>query len=371
MTQTGNADRVRFFTCKIGYTGIGDQLSQLRTLHRIGRAFDLVYVHTPFGNLWCPGLDVNEFLGLDAGELRIADFRGYRILDVPYLVLLDQLRRNEPLERLFSEEQLRPPVLFRLCSSQEIYSNKPDARLIPPDVNFDLCAKFAAAHPNANQLSPFKTDKLRVAVHIRRGDCCWVRDNGNIVFPYRNKIVPVGASDVDLQRALPVSHYLSTLDQLFSSYPPERCEVRIYSDGYGSRLWGPLKARARIRLVLGLLAGYLRIPSRMTPTINMFSPAIQAKLAELRKEFDAFRRYGAGVELRLGQSVRLTKEVICAFAFADVSIVARRGAFPEFGLKLNPSQVVIDPGTDVETAMKTVREKRQTALAAVQRIGDS
>ena len=347
--------KVRFFTCKIGYTGIGDQLSQLRTLYRIGRAFDLTYVHTPFGNLWCPGLDVNRFLGLDLGEERIEDFRGHRMLDVPYLALLDHLHRKQPLESMFSEQELRPPVLFRLCSAQEIYSTKPDVRAIPPGVRFDLSAKFSAAHKDATALNPFRTDKLKVAVHVRRGDCCWVEDNGVIVFPYRNKTVPLGASDVDLQRALPLSYYTAVLDDLFSVYSPDTCEIRIYSDGYGTRIWGPLRAKARLRLVLGLIAGYLGIPSAMTPRVSMFDLRVWPKLAELRREFDVFTKYGSSIEFRVGQSVALTKEVIGAFAFADVGIVARRGAFPDFALNLNPSQVVIHPGVDTTVALKELR----------------
>jgi hypothetical protein len=350
--------RVRFFTCRISNSGIGDQLSQLHTLYRIGRSFELTYVHTPLDNRWCPALDINRFLGLDLGEEHLRNFRGYRILDIPYRVLLDQLYRNQPLESLFSSEELRPPVLFRLCTGEEIYSEKPDDRTIHPGIRFDVAAKFAAAHGNVADLNPFRTDKLRVALHIRRGDVCWVEDNGKILFPFRNREVPVGVVDRDLQRALPISYYMSVLDDMFSLYPPDECEIRIYSDGYGNRLWGTMKAKDRVRHVLGLIARYLRIESRRTTRVSIFDRSIRRKLTELKREFVGFQKYRTQIELRIGQSAPLTKEVICAFGWADVIVVARRGAFPDLGLGLNRSQRIVTPGADVLSVLRDFGNRR-------------
>jgi hypothetical protein len=344
--------QVRFFTCKLALSGIGDQLSQLRTLYRIGRSFDLTYVHTPFENLWCPGLDVNSFLGLSIGEERIENFRAYRLLDVPYLVLLDQLESRQPLDALFSQEDLKPPVLFRLCSATELYSRKPDDRTLRPDVSFDLSAKFAAAHRRLSDLNPFTTDNIRVAVHIRRGDVCWIQHNGKILFPYKNKEIPVGVSDKDLQRALPVSYYLSVLDEICSVHAPERCEIRIYSDGYGNPLWGTLRFKDLVRHVLGLATRYLRIRSRFRTHVSLFDLRIQRKLRLLRREFKAFDKYGTHVQFRIGQSTPLTKEAIGAFGWADVIVVARSGAFPDLGLGLNRSQIVIHPETDLRSVVR-------------------
>jgi len=57
-------------------------------------------------------------------------------------------------------------------------------------------------------------------------------------------------------------------------------------------------------------------------------------MKELRREFDILRDYPTEIEFRVGQSVQLTKETICAFGYADVIVVARRGAFPDLGLRL-------------------------------------
>jgi hypothetical protein len=357
MVQPGGTT-VRFFTCKIGLTGIGDQLSQLGTLYRIGRSFGLTYVHTPFDNLWCPGLDINHFLGLDLGEERIESFKEYRVLDVPYLVVLDHLHRKQPLESLFSEKELEPPVLFRLCSAQEIYSRKPDDHAVGSDTYFDLSAKFSIAHRNVADLNPFKTDKLRVAVHIRRGDVCWIEDDGKILFPYKNKEIPAGLPDKDLQRALPISHYVSVLDDIGSVCPLEQCEIRIYSDGYGNPFWGTLNAKGIVRHIAGLGLRYLRVPSRMTTKVSLLNPRIQGKLRRLRREFSVFQKYGPQAQLRIGQSAPLTQETICAFGWADVIVVARRGAFPDLGLRLNRGQRIIHPGTDAVSAVRDLGKNR-------------
>jgi len=352
MTTTQPGSKVHFFTCRVTNSGIGDQLFQLRTLYGIGRSLELNYVHTPFENRWCPGLDINQFLGLDVGESHIKNFRGYRLLDVSYRMLLDHFRRSQPLESLFSPEELRPPVLFRFCTGQEIYSVIPDNREIRPGIRFDLSAKFSAAHRNVAELNPFRTSKLRVAVHIRRGDVCWIEDNGKILFPFKNKEIPAGVVDLDLQRALPLSYYMSVLDDLFSVYRRDECEIRIYSDGYGRRLWGTMRTRDLVRHVLGLMARYLRIESRMTTRVSIFDRRIRRKLGGLRTEFDSLRKYGGQIEFRVGQSVPLTKEVICAFAWADLIVVARKGAFPDLGLHLNPCQRIISPGTDLVSALR-------------------
>jgi len=346
--------KVPFFTCKLNYAGIGDQLFQLRTLYRIGRSFNLTYVHTPIDNRWCPGLDINRFLGLDLGEKRIEDFRGYRLLDVPYRVVLDHLHRRQPLEAFFSPDTLQSPTILRLCSAQEIYSTQPDDTAVDPNICFDLSRKFAAAH-EGDDLSPFRTNRIRIALHIRRGDCCWIEHDGKIVFPYRNKEVLKGAPDVDSERALPMSYYTSVLNAIFSTYPPAECEVRVYSDGYGNVLWGPLQLKDLIRHGLGLMYRCLHVRSRMIPRVGIFEGRIWRKMKELRREFDILRDYPTEIEFRVGQSVQLTKETICAFGYADVIVVARRGAFPDLGLRLNRSQRTISPGNDVFSALRQLR----------------
>jgi hypothetical protein len=72
------APKVRFFTCKVGLTGIGDQLSQLGTLYRIGRSFDLTYVLDLGSSLNRPPLIIHPGINVlsavrNLGKLRSAD----------------------------------------------------------------------------------------------------------------------------------------------------------------------------------------------------------------------------------------------------------------------------------------------------------
>jgi hypothetical protein len=249
--------------------------------------------------------------------------------------------------------------MFRLCSTKELYSRKPSERALHPNVSFDLPAKFAAAHRDLAELNPFRTDKIKVAVHIRRGDVCWIEDGNKILFPFKNKEIVAGRPDKDLERALPVSYYMSVLDEISLVHAPARCEIRIYSDGYGHRLWGTLRAKDLVRHITGLATRSLRIPSRFTTRVSLFDVGVQRKLMRLRRELEAFHKYGPEVQFRIGQSVSLTKETMGAFGCADIIVVARKGAFPDLGLGLNGSQVVIHPGTNVAKAVRELQVSRE------------
>jgi len=119
-----------------------------------------------------------------------------------------------------------------------------------------------------------------------------------------------------------------------------------------------MKAKDRVRHVLGLIARYLRIESRRTTRVSIFDRSIRRKLTELKREFVGFQKYGNQIEFRIGQSAPLTKEVICAFGWADVIVVARRGAFPDLGLGLNRSQRIVTPGADVLSVLRDFGNRR-------------
>src|SRR5690606_28044684 len=151
--------------------------------------------------------------------------------------------------------------------------------------------------------------------------------------------------DVNLRRALPLDFYHAALDRLHADFGAENLEVRIYSDGVGWPVIGPLRGKELIRHLASRVLGWGGIRPQFAPRVNAFTWQVQRNLPTLRRELAAFARAYPGSVLRAGRSAALTRETIHAFASADIIVVARAHAFPDLGLGLNANQLRITPTT--------------------------
>jgi hypothetical protein len=325
-----------YFTCElIRNVGIGDQLYQLQTLYNLGRSLGLTYVHSPLPpSRWCQNLDLTQFLGLDVGEEVLGNYKSFRIKNIDSHQAASCLtgRAENSKDVLFSN-----PLnsVYKLAFSEKLYLENSDYIEIPFNHPFKFREKFLAAQKNRNIPNPFSGKLVSIAIHIRRGDCTWVEDDGKYFFPYMNKLIDADPEDVDVGRAVPSEQYLKLLDAIFEKYDQSLFELRIYSDGIPKKFWMETNCVERIkyRLMNGKLDFIFNQNQRKTKfNDRIFHDGIKAKFYGLRSEFDAFRRF-PNVTLRIGSGVELTKEIIAAFATADIAIVAREDSFPEVGLR--------------------------------------
>jgi hypothetical protein len=325
-----------YFTCKlIRNVGIGDQLYQLQTLYNLGRSLGLTYVHSPLPpSRWCQNLDLTQFLGLDVGEKVLENYNSFRIKNIDSHQAASCLvgREEKSKDSLFSS-----PLnsIYRLVFSEKLYLENPDHIEIPLNHPFKFRDKFLAAQKNRNIPNLFSGKLISIAIHIRRGDCTWVEDDGKYFFPYMNKLIDADPEDVDVGRAVPIKQYLKLLDEIFEKYDQNLFELRVYSDGIPENFWMDTNYFEKIKyqLLSGKLNSVFNQNQRKTKfNSHTFHDGVKEKFYGLRNEFDAFKRY-PNVTLRIGSGVELTKEIIAAFATADIAIVAREDSFPEVGLR--------------------------------------
>lgn len=327
---------MKYFTCKlIRNVGIGDQLYQLQTLYNLGRSLGFTYVHAPLPpSRWCQNLDLTSFLGLDIGEEVLEKYKSFWIKNIDSHQAASYVKGREDQSRnsLFSD---RPNVIYRLVFSEKLYLENPSYIKIPLHYPFNFRDKFLAAQKTQNIPSPFSGKLISIAIHVRRGDCTWAEDDGKYFFPYMNKLIDADPEDVDVGRAVPSGCYLKLLDTIFEKYDQNLFELRVYSDGIPEKFWMDANHLEKIKykLMNGKLAFIFNKNQKKTKfNDHIFDRKIKEKFYDLRKEFDIFKKY-PNVTLRIGSGVDLTKEIISAFATADIAIVAREDSFPEVGLR--------------------------------------
>lgn len=326
-----------YFTCKfIKNVGIGDQLYQLQTLYNLGKSLGLTYVHAPLPpSRWCQNLDLTEFLGLDIGEETLETYKNHRRIDLDAHTVAARFAAGDTLEKICPLLH-RSNIIYRLIFSEKLYLENPSYIELPLKYKFDLRKKFLNNQRRSKApLNPFQGNLISIAVHIRRGDCTWLEDDGRYFFPYMNKISDANSEDVDVGRAVPNEEYLKLLDTIFEQYDQKLFALKIYSDGIPELFWIDMSLFQKIkhRFETGGLTSLLKKNQPGIPCTNsIFHSDLRQRFHALKNEFDVYKKY-ANVTLRIGSDPALTKEIITAFAMADIAIVAREDSFPEVGLR--------------------------------------
>jgi hypothetical protein len=325
-----------YFTCKlIRNVGIGDQLYQLQTLYNLGKIIGLSYIHSSIPpSRWCHQLDISKFLGLEIGEEVLESYQTYKVIDIDaYKIAHCFVSGKSPTSVLKASKYSK--TIYRIVFSEKLYLENPCYLEIPLKYKFNFRKKFVEAQKKSlNIYNPFKKDLISVAVHVRRGDCTWLEDNGKYFFPYMNKIIEANLNDVDVCRAVPTPKYLKLIETIFKNYDPSLFDIKIYSDGIPERFWMELNLFQRIKYwLVNCRVGFILNRNHKITKYNntIFTEDLKKRFHELRNEFEVYHQY-PNITMRIGQDVELTKEVITAFGMADISIVARDNSFPEIGL---------------------------------------
>ncbi|MEO8256939.1 MAG: hypothetical protein ABI868_06290 [Acidobacteriota bacterium] len=348
----------RYFCCRLVPSGIGDQVSQLARLYNIGRSFGLEYLFQELpANRWSPDFDAWDFLGLGLGERRVKDFPDHEIVSVDGAAASHALVNGRALASLLPP-RMPDRSIVEFVHSDQMYSS---AIPVPMRHAIDLRAKLLQRH--GDRITAGHSDRLSICVHIRQGDCTWVKSGDKYVFLGTRKIV-ADSDEVDLRRAPMVEAYFPLLDALVVRLQGVPHRVTVYSDGptnifplEPSRVGGILYHLARRD---GRLIDSLRLNRRGNPLQALYNPMCDA---EVRREYEHVKtglqrlaaRYDATLVVGTGKD--LTAAAILAFAAADVAVLARNpGVFPLLGLGDPDRQAVLVLTRSIADNMKSIED---------------
>ena len=336
---------IRYFCCRLTPSGIGDQLSQLNRLHDLGRRWGLEYLYRDFPrNRWSPDFDAADFLGLGLGEQRVEDHPDHALVSVDGAAALRALQEGRPLESLLPG-RAPPRAIMELVHSSTMYSLGAPVQLQYP---INLREKLLQRH-GAQILQRGPKDRLSVCVHVRQGDCTWVRRGDRYVFLGMRKIAS-DPQDVDLRRAPHAEDYVPVLDDMAACLRERPWSLTAFSDGPANIFPQPSNLRGRLLYRLALqeprLIDWLRLTRSRHPLHGFYNPMCDDTVVRAYEHArDAVHRLVArypDARLVVGTSRALTEEAIIEFATADVAVLARSHmAFPLLGLGDPQKQAVL------------------------------
>ncbi|NJR44882.1 MAG: hypothetical protein HC775_03210 [Hyellaceae cyanobacterium CSU_1_1] len=268
-----------FFTAIPLNVGIGDQTDQISMLYTLGSSCAYKYVHTP---LVCERSTLSsfivrkihkhigfprkssdrliKFLGLDKHELNINDnkFLGYQILDVNLYKLLQEnnisnifdLRKCINTIIPFSERIIYSfvwtPKMYLLKS--KIQSLIDSAKVDKSTLKFKFAEKYWKARESWPLALPFDENKIKIAVHLRKGDTACIHLNNKVIDAWKLKYIN-SIDDAKYKQAETVDYHF-LLQKIFTRYGEDKFSVVVLSDGY---------KRTFRRITKAMLQGKLRI----------------------------------------------------------------------------------------------------------------
>ncbi|MBN1689050.1 MAG: hypothetical protein JW893_08125 [Candidatus Omnitrophica bacterium] len=286
--------------------GIGDFWERFYILYEVGQSLGLTYLHTPFDQSnHLKGWDWAHFLGLDLGEERwdeVVDDQ-LPVIDISIQEIVREIFQGNSLNlvrktSLCCQER---PCIFRFAVNHyvSIREMKRAFGVLKPKL------KFRERYWTRREAEPVLTafqdpGKIKVAVHIRRGDRIhlkhwgrWYCVCGRLTERWAKPDRHGWKKIQDMRNG--AKEYARFLEQLFRQTSPDRFEIRVYSDGYET---ADLKRRLS-----------------MTPP--EFQKIFGGLLEKKKNEFDCLRRF-SNVTMRVGDSLDLTLEAFHAFATADI-----------------------------------------------------
>ncbi len=335
----------RRFCCRLTPSGIGDLVSQLNRLHDLGVRAGLEYVYREFPrNRWSPDFDAADFLGLGLGEQRLEDLPGARLVSVDGADAARALAEGRPIESLLPRGT-PPDAIVELVHSDALYTHGAAVELRHP---LDLRGKLVRRH-GAEILTRRRPGEISVCVHVRQGDCTWVRRGDRYVFLGMRKIA-TDPSDVDLRRAPGPDAYAPILAEVAARLAGRAWSLAVYSDGPMNLFAQPAGPMGRTLFALSLreprLVNWLRLARPRHPLHALYNPMSDDEVvAAWEQASGALQRLVApypGAQLVVGSDRALTEQAIVAFATADVVVLPRsRMAFPLLGLGAVEQQAVL------------------------------
>ena len=213
----------RYFCCRVTPSGIGDQVSQLQRLYNIGKSFGLEYLFQELpSNRWSPDFDAWDFLGLGLGERRVKEFPDHEIVSVDGATASYALMDGHPLASVL------PPGIPDRAIVEFVHSDQMSSGGIPIPMRhgIDLRAKLIRRH-GERIAATGRSNRLSICVHVRRGDCTWVKSGDKYVFLGMRKITS-SSDDIDLQRAPKVDAYFPLLDALVARIHGCSYDLTVY-----------------------------------------------------------------------------------------------------------------------------------------------
>jgi len=343
--------------------GLADKLGKFLNLYRLGRALGYSYVHSPsFESRRSAGLQrknagflkrimspasepsLAEFLGLDLHDELITSekYANYssHIVDVNAIFTAQGFRQLSKLKSRI--EVAAPDTIYVLrwtgkWSLQVIqrldrFLNRwceMDARQAAIE-GLELPKKYLLARERWPLSVPFAEDKIRLAIHIRKGDRAVIR--------LGQRIIAVHASKVDLVREqqleklstrmgqprslIEVSEVAGCLRQILSDFGADKFSIIVVSDGYERTFREIRKALQDGRLCLQ--------PDELRQLKNMEVSA--------PREFDAFQSLPNTTTI-VGESRQNLYQSIHAIVSADI-VISTVGGFSKLNLWFHPEESV-------------------------------
>ncbi|MFZ5802064.1 MAG: hypothetical protein ACOY3K_02980 [Candidatus Omnitrophota bacterium] len=249
-------------------------LHQLRLFYNLGTAYGLKYIHNPIRSYHCRDLDYDHFLGLTAGEKTHRAFILWKcrkvILTLPEILEAYQAGKDPVIEaiRAARGKSLFFTFVFEYCKHltasppNTIQKHVTEQLHSPIDVRsnrpFRFQEKYFSRRRRDGLADPFAPGKIRIALHIRRGDLVHFELEDKILFPFALGKVnsPVyGSFGVQMKeeanrkgveyirtRSAAVSRYVLFLERIFALYGEDLFDVLVFSDGFPAKPnWNRMK----------------------------------------------------------------------------------------------------------------------------------
>lgn len=236
-----------YFTIKCSAAGIGDQITQISLLYTFGKLLSYKYVHTPI-NCWRTSPSIGKFTGIDNWEITTEkkELKNYQIIEVA----LDQILMRESVKNLLDCKKEISNLISSLYNDRNYiiallwtgnmykYMSKLNSingrtiiheKLNRKNFTFPFSKLYSKSIKNFSVNLPFVKNKLKIAVHVRRGD------TAHIVF--KNKIFYGDGTCLQSLKNAPrqqieLAEFDYLLEKIFSLYGEDKFSVIILSDGY-------------------------------------------------------------------------------------------------------------------------------------------
>lgn len=356
--------REHFFTVRFREGGLGDRLTQLSRLYRIGSALSYTYVHTPFtcarsrtltridklikriDQLFKKffGLQITsdkdptddriiKFLGLDRHDLNINDehFSNYQVVEI----CLDKIFKQNEISEI---SQLKRLIEVSSPSSEPMiysFSWTKEMRQINSSISSKLDHLLNGANKGMNSLRPlklpekywksrraqpidlpFEEGKIKVTVHLRKGDRACINLDGKVISVFGGSVKLIdGTENPDtsnyktLKSHRNLKNYVSTskvyaiLERIFSRYGEENFSVILISDGF-ERTFHNIRFAAK--------KGKIKLNANELKQLNIIED-------QHNKEFEIFAK-NQNVSTIIGESDENLLRSIHAVVCADIVI---------------------------------------------------